>query len=61
MFGPGILICGGLTIVVALADRIAEDCGIEWIGTTLKILVPIVALAASVYFLQTNAIVGWLR
>jgi hypothetical protein len=61
LFGPGILIAGGSCIAVAVLDRIAEDCGIQWLSTSLKLVLPIVAMAASIYFLETNAILGWLR
>ncbi|MBT2722334.1 hypothetical protein [Bacillus sp. ISL-46] len=61
MFGPGILIAGGSCIALALLDKVAEDCGIQWLGTTLKIIVPVAAMVLSVYFLQTNALLGWLR
>jgi hypothetical protein len=61
MFGPGILIAGGSCIALALLDKVAEDCGIQWLGTTLKIVVPVAAMVLSVYFLQTNALLGWLR
>lgn len=61
MFGPGILIAGGSCIALALLDKVAEDCGIMWLGTTLKIIVPVAAMVLSVYFIQTNALLGWLR
>jgi hypothetical protein len=61
MFGPGIIIAGGSIIAVALLDKVAEDCGIGWLSTTLKLLVPIAALAISIYFLETNSMMRWLR
>jgi hypothetical protein len=61
MFGPGILIAGGSIIAVALLDKLAEDTGIVWLSMTLKLLVPIAALAISVYFLQSDAIMRFIR
>jgi hypothetical protein len=61
MFGAGILIAGGSVIAIALLDKVAEDCGIGWLSTTLKLLVPIAALAISIYFLETNSMMRWLR
>lgn len=61
MFGPGILIAGGSFLAITILDKVAEDCGITWLSTTLKLLVPIAALAISVYFLETNSLLRWLR
>ncbi|EKN66047.1 hypothetical protein BABA_17427 [Neobacillus bataviensis LMG 21833] len=61
MFGPGIIIAGGSIIAVALLDKVAEDTGIIWLSVALKLLVPIAALAVSVYFLQSDAILRFLR
>jgi hypothetical protein len=61
MFGPGLLIAGGSAIALALLDKIADDCGIQWLSTTLKLIVPIAGLVLSVYFLQTNPLLRWLR
>lgn len=61
LFGPGILIAGGSCIAIAVLDRIAEDCGVQWVSTVLKLAVPLAAMIASVYFLETNALLGWLR
>lgn len=61
MFSSGILLAGGSCIVLALLDKFADDCGIPWLGNTLKILIPIAAMIASVYFLETNTFLRWLR
>jgi hypothetical protein len=61
LFGPGILIAGGSFIAITLLDKFADDCGIYWLGSALKIIIPIVAMVASVYFLETNTLVRWLR
>ena len=61
MFGPGILIAGGSFLALTLLDKVAEDCGITWLSTTLKLLIPIATLAISVYFLETNSLLRWLR
>jgi hypothetical protein len=61
MFGPGIIIAGGSIIAVALLDKVAEECGIGWLSTTLKLLVPVAALVISVYFLQSDAVMRFIR
>jgi hypothetical protein len=61
LFGPGILIASSSFIAITLLDKFADDCGIHWLGTTLKILIPVAAMVASVYFLETNTLVRWLR
>ncbi|MFD0827088.1 hypothetical protein ACT8ZR_15725 [Neobacillus sp. M.A.Huq-85] len=61
LFGPGILIAGGSFIAITLLDKLAEEVGIYWIGTTLKLLIPVIAMVASIYFLETNALLRWLR
>lgn len=61
MFSTGILLAGGSTIAIALLDKFAESCGIQWLSNILKILVPLTAMILSVYFLQHNAFLRWLR
>jgi hypothetical protein len=61
MFSGGLLLSAGATIVVALVEKVLDDTGIHWLGTVLKLAVPIAGMALGVYFLQTNPIVGWLR
>lgn len=61
LFGPSVLIAGGSIIAISLLDKFADDCGIFWLGTTLKLLIPIAAMVASVYFLETNSLMRWLR
>ncbi|WP_335560463.1 hypothetical protein [Neobacillus vireti] len=61
MFGAGILLAGGSFIAISILDKIAEDCGYTWISTTLKLIIPIIGIVVSVYFLQNNSMVRWLR
>ncbi|WP_256238448.1 hypothetical protein [Bacillus sp. EB600] len=61
LFGPSVLIAGGITIAISLLDKIAEDHGITWLSTSLKLFVPIAAMVASVYFLETNSLLRWLK
>jgi hypothetical protein len=61
LFGPGILIAGGSFIAVVVLEKTAEDFGITWLSTTMKLVVPIVAMLFAIYFLETNALVRWLR
>lgn len=61
MFSAGILLAGGATVVVALIDKTFEEFGVHWIGTVLKIAIPLVGMGLGVYFLETNPIVWWIK
>lgn len=61
LFEPMFFVAGGATLALALLDKTLSDYGFYGLSTTLKILVPLAGLAAGVYFLETNAILGWLR
>lgn len=61
LFSPAILIAGGATIVLAALDKTFENYGFYWFGTIIKIALPIAAFTAVIYFIETNAILGWLR
>lgn len=61
LFGPGILIAGGVTIVLACMEKSLESFGYQWLSIFLRIAIPVAAMAAGVYFLETNAILEWLR
>lgn len=61
MFTTGLLVSAGATIVVAIVDKTLDDSGYHWLGTFLRIAVPLAGMAMGVYFLETNAMLGWLR
>jgi hypothetical protein len=61
MFSAGLLLSAGATVVIAIADKVLEETGIHWLGTVLRIAVPLAGIVLAVYFLQTNPIVGWLK
>jgi hypothetical protein len=60
MFTGGLLLSAGATIAVALVDKTLDEAGYQWLGTVLRIVVPVVGMALGVYFLQTNPILRWL-
>lgn len=60
LFTPTVFIAGGSLLAIALIDKTAEAYGFQGLGLTLRIIVPIVAMIAGVYFLETNAILRWL-
>lgn len=60
LFSAELLIVGGATLAVALADKTLSSMGFHMLGDILRILLPIVAFAAAVYFLEFNALIGWL-
>ncbi|MFB3160451.1 hypothetical protein F4694_004094 [Bacillus niacini] len=61
LFGPGVLIAGASFITIVVLEKTAEDFGITWLSTTLKLVVPIVAILFAIFFLETNALLRWLR
>ena len=56
MFTSGLLLSAGATIAVALVDKTLDESGYHWLGSVLRIAVPLIAMAVGVYFLQTNPI-----
>lgn len=60
MFSTGMLLAAGGTIAIAVADKALEDTGFYWLGTILKLVVPLAGMALGVYFLQNNPMNGWL-
>lgn len=61
LFGPGILIAGASTILLACLDKTLESYGFHALGNILRIAIPLAGLAAGVYFIETNALLVWLR
>lgn len=61
LFSPMILIAGGATIALAVLDKTLSDFGFHALGTTLRIIIPLTALAAGVYFLETNPLIHWIK
>lgn len=60
LFGPGILIAGGATLLVVAIDKTLEGFGFYYLNTFLRLLLPIVGFGAAIYFLETNPILEWL-
>lgn len=61
MFSTGLLLSAGATIVIALLDKTCEQLHFYWVGTFLKILLPIIGFALAIYFLDTNPLLRWLK
>lgn len=61
MFSTGLLLSAGATITIAILDKVLEDTGFFWLGTALKLIVPLAGFGLSVYFLQHNPILMWLK
>ena len=60
LFTPGLLLAAGATLIVAVADKTLEEFGWHWLGTCLKIIVPLAGMAAGIYFLENNPLVWWI-
>ncbi|MGG3694301.1 hypothetical protein [Heyndrickxia ginsengihumi] len=61
MINGTMLIAGGSIVLLAVADKTAESYGIYWLGSVVKLLLPIAGLAAAVYFGDSNVVRGLLR
>ncbi len=61
LFSGGLLLAGGATILIACLDRTLESYGVHGLGRVLRIAIPLLAMLAGVYFLETNPILEWLR
>lgn len=61
MFSTGLLVSAGITIATAIIDKTLDESGYQWLGTVLRIAIPLAAMALGVYFLQTNEILRWIR
>lgn len=59
LFTPMILVAGGATLLIAGIDRTLSDFGFHGLNTFLKIALPIAGFAAGIYFIETNALLGW--
>jgi hypothetical protein len=60
LFTPGILLAAGATLAVAVVDKTLEEFGWHWLGTALKVIVPLAGMAVGIYFLENNPIVWWI-
>lgn len=61
MFSTGLLVSAGATVVLALVDKTLDELGYQFLGTVLRIAVPLAGIALGVYFLETNSLLGWLK
>ena len=61
LFTPTLLLAGGATLVLAAVDKTLETYGFGALGTILRIALPIAAFATGIYFIESNALIGWLR
>ncbi|RHW31498.1 hypothetical protein D1B31_22085 [Neobacillus notoginsengisoli] len=60
MFEAPLLIAAGGILVTALTDSLADSLGYHWLGTVVKIALPIAGFAAGIYFLEFNPMLRWL-
>ncbi|MFE4522586.1 hypothetical protein ACFRCQ_10600 [Cytobacillus firmus] len=61
LFEPMFFIAGAATIAIVCLEKTLESFGYHALGNVLKILIPIAGLAAGVYFIETNPLMGWLK
>ncbi|MGD6845194.1 hypothetical protein ACQCVH_22080 [Bacillus infantis] len=61
LFSPTILLAGAATIGLAALDKTLSDFGFHGLNTALRLLIPIAAFAAGIYFLETNPLIHWIK
>jgi hypothetical protein len=61
MFSTGLLVSAGVTVTVAIVEKSLDELGYMWIGTTLRIIIPLASMLLGVYFLEHNPILRWLK
>lgn len=61
LFDPMFFVAGGVTLGVALIDKILESFGFYFLQDLLKIIVPLAGLALGVYFIENNPLLGWFK
>lgn len=61
MFTAGLILSAGATIALATVERVLDETGFHWFGSTLKVLIPLAGMALAVYFLDHNALLRWLK
>jgi hypothetical protein len=61
MFSVGLLLSAGATVLIAVTDKVLEDTGFYWLGTALKIAIPLIGMGMAVWFLETNSLLHWLK
>lgn len=61
LFSTGVVVAAGTTIVLACLDKTLDSYGLHSLGNVLKIALPLIGLAAGVYFIETNPLIWWLK
>lgn len=60
LFSPMMFVAAGTTVVLAFLDKAFEGYGYPWLGTFLRLAVPLIAFACGIYFIETNVMLRWL-
>lgn len=61
LFGTGMFLAAGTTIALAVLDKTFEELGIHWLGTAIKLILPIVGFGLAIYFLEMNSLLRWIK
>lgn len=61
MINGTILLAGGGIVLLAAADKTAEAYGVYWVGSIIRVLLPIAGLAAAAMFGDSSIVRGLLR
>lgn len=61
MINGTILLAGGGIVLLAGIDKTAEAYGLYWVGSVIRVLLPVAGLAAAVIFGDSSIVRGLLR
>jgi hypothetical protein len=61
LFEPMFFVASGVTIALACLDKTLESYGFHLLSSILKIAIPLIGLAAGIYFIETNPLLEWLK
>lgn len=61
LFDTTMLISCGVTVVVAVTDKILESYGFYFLRDILRFTVALGGLLLGVYFIENNPLLRWLR
>jgi len=61
MINGTVLLAGGGILLLAGIDKTAEAYGIYWVGSVIKVLLPVAGLAAAALFGDSSIVRGLLQ
>lgn len=60
LFDSMFFVAAGSTVALAMVDKTLESYGYFFLSGVIKIALPLLGMAAGVYFIETNPLLRWL-